>query len=37
MRKAADILRKIYNFFANIEEKMIDEFEGYDRETNMED
>jgi len=37
MRKVADILRKTYNFFANIEEKLIDEFDGYDRETNMED
>lgn len=37
MKTIADILRKIYNFFANIEERIIDEFEGYDRETNMED
>ena len=35
MRKIADILRKIVNFFINIEERVIDEFEGYDSETNM--
>lgn len=37
MRKMADILRKVYNFFMNIEEKLIDQYDGYDKETNMED
>lgn len=37
MKRIASILKVIYNFFANIEERIIDEFEGYDRETNMED
>lgn len=37
MIKVADILRKVVNFFINIEERVIDEFEGYDKETNMED
>lgn len=37
MRKAANILRKIKNFFLDIEERLIDEFEGYDIEQNMED
>ena len=37
MGKIAVILRKVYNFFANIEERLIDEYDGYDKETNMED
>lgn len=37
MIRIADILRKVVNFFINIEERVIDEFEGYDNETNMED
>ena len=37
MRRLARILTVIYNFFANIEERIIDEFEGYDKETNMDD
>lgn len=37
MIKLARILTVIYNFFANIEERIIDEFEGYDKEQNMED
>ena len=37
MKTIADILRKIVNFFINIEERVIDEFEGFDKETNMED
>ena len=37
MKRIARILKVIYSFFMNIEEKLIDEYEGYDRETNMED
>ena len=37
MRKVADILRKIKNFFLNIEERLIDEYDVYDKETHMED
>lgn len=37
MRKIVDIFRKIKNFFLGIEEKLIDDFEGYDKEQNMED
>jgi hypothetical protein len=37
MRKVSNILRKVYNFFMNIEERLIDEFDGYDKEMNMED
>lgn len=37
MKMIADILRKVVNFFINIEERVIDEFEGFDKETNMED
>lgn len=33
----ATILRKVYNFFMNIEERLINEFDGYDKEMNMED
>jgi len=37
MRKMTDILKRLAKFFFNIEEKLIDEFEGYDTEQNMED
>lgn len=37
MIKLARILTVIYNFFANIEERLIDEYDGYDKEQNMED
>ena len=37
MSSIATILRKVYNFFMNIEERMIDEFDGYDEEQNLED
>lgn len=37
MRKIADILKCFCRFFWKIEERLIDEYEGYDRETNMED
>ena len=37
MRRIADIVKKIYNFFLNIEERLIDEYDRYDKETNMED
>lgn len=37
MKIIACILRKIYNFFWNIEERLTDEFDGYDKETHMED
>ena len=37
MRKMTDILKRLAKFFFKIEEKLIDEFEGYDKETNMED
>ena len=37
MRKLADILSKLIRAFWNIEERVIDEFEGYDKEQNMED
>ena len=37
MRRMIAILRKTANFFLNIEERLIDEYDGYDKETNMED
>ena len=37
MKKIADILKSFCRFFWKIEERIIDDFEGYDKETNMED
>ena len=37
MRKIARILNCFCRFFWKIEERLIDEYEGYDKETNMED
>jgi len=37
MRRILDILKRMAMFFFDVEEKMVDEFEGYDPETNMED
>ena len=33
MKRMADILRKVYNFFMNIEEKLIDQYENENNNT----